>query len=317
MTTPKDGDSKRRFSAGTIVKIVFGVVAVALLAYTLALKWDSFVTAVSRLSFGVVLLAFVAAFVANLCNGLSWWQAYRGLGMRFPVVEALGVYWVSQIGKYIPGSVWPVLTQMEMAKERGYSRTRSFTGSVVGMIVPVVTSGVISALLLVTRTPEAMGTYWYVLVAVPLGIIALLPPVLRWILGLLSRLTHKPLETDSLDGRGILYSVLWSLAVWGVYGIHSVLILDNLTFDQISPVLATGAFAMSWVAGFLFIPAPAGVGVREAVLILVLGAALVPDDAFAFAIISRVLLIAVDAFSAAIGFGIGFARRKKDIVAGL
>jgi hypothetical protein len=224
-------------------------------------------------------------------------------------MDALRVFWVSQIGKYIPGSVWPVLTQMEMAKDRGYSRTKSFTASVVAMIVPVVTSGVIAAVLMVLQTPEAMRTYWYVLVAIPVGVIVLLPPVLRWILQTLGRLAHRTMETASLNGRGILLSVLWSVGTWVAYGFHSVVMLDSLTKAPVSPLLAAGAFAMSWVAGFLFIPAPAGVGVREAVLILALGGALLQDDAFAFAIVSRVLLIAVDAVSALIGVVLGMMRR--------
>jgi uncharacterized membrane protein YbhN (UPF0104 family) len=299
----------RRLSGSQALKIVFGIAAVALLVCAVVTKWESFAEAVVRLSPWTVAVAFVAAFVANLCNGLSWWQAYGGLGMKLPGMDALRVFWVSQIGKYIPGSVWPVLTQMEMAKDRGYSRTRSFTASVVAMIVPVVTSGVIAAVLMVLQTPEAMRTYWYVLVAIPVGVIVLLPPVLRWVLQTLGRLTHRTMETDSLNGRGILLSVLWSVGTWVAYGFHSVVMLDSLTNAPVSPLLAAGAFAMSWVAGFLFIPAPAGVGVREAVLILALGGALLQDDAFAFAIVSRVLLIAVDAVSALIGVVLGMMRR--------
>jgi hypothetical protein len=60
-----------------------------------------------------------------------------------------------------------------------------------------------------------------------------------------------------------------------------------------SPVTATpgvadrlGAFAVSWIAGFVFVLAPAGAGVREAIMVALLGTTMSP----ATALIPRLML---------------------------
>jgi hypothetical protein len=57
--------------------------------------------------------------------------------------------------------------------------------------------------------------------------------------------------------------------------------------------------ALAVCAGVLFIPAVAGVGIREIVLKLVLAAVLTSPQAFAVVVMSRVLLTAVDLLLAA------------------
>jgi len=66
---------------------------------------------------------------------------------------------------------------------------------------------------------------------------------------------------------------------------------------EISVVLMIGYFAASWLIGFFVPIAPAGLGVREAVLIFFLNEALVPDPLpMVIAILFRVLLIFQDLF---------------------
>jgi uncharacterized membrane protein YbhN (UPF0104 family) len=83
-------------------------------------------------------------------------------------------------------------------------------------------------------------------------------------------------------------------------------------------LLAIGAFAFAWCAGFLVIIAPAGAGIRELVLIVVLGPALGAgvighNKALAIAIVSRVLMTLGDLLSA--GTAAWFARRSRSVPA--
>jgi uncharacterized membrane protein YbhN (UPF0104 family) len=60
------------------------------------------------------------------------------------------------------------------------------------------------------------------------------------------------------------------------------------------------AAVLSWVVGFVLVPVPGGVGVREAAFVAAAGS-LDPGIAAATAVAARVLFIGVDAFGAAIG----------------
>jgi uncharacterized membrane protein YbhN (UPF0104 family) len=58
------------------------------------------------------------------------------------------------------------------------------------------------------------------------------------------------------------------------------------------------ASAVSWAAGFLAIPAPGGIGVRESVFVLTSGMA--SQDAAAAALLARVAFVVADGAGAAV-----------------
>jgi uncharacterized membrane protein YbhN (UPF0104 family) len=260
-----------------------------------------------------MVIAALSALLAVFCSAFSWREAYAGLGMSLRVSVSLRVFFVSQIGKYIPGSVWPVLSQMEMARDRGYSRARAGAASVLSMLVGVVTSGSVACVVMLTRAPSALTDYWFVLLVVPAGIFVLTPPGLRMVIQPIGRVLHKEFDVSTIRGMRILYSCLWALVMWGLYGIHTWIILRDLgAAAAVSLSAAVGAFAFAWVIGFLVVLAPAGVGVREAVMVLALGGAVSTATAFAFAIVSRVILTLIDAAVACLGFLLGKDGHRRE-----
>ena len=77
--------------------------------------------------------------------------------------------------------------------------------------------------------------------------------------------------------------------------------------------VATAAFALSWLLGFLAPGAPAGLGVREGIMALLL-VGIVPDaDALAFVLLARVVTLAGDAiiYAASLLHGPGDAGRLE------
>jgi hypothetical protein len=57
--------------------------------------------------------------------------------------------------------------------------------------------------------------------------------------------------------------------------------------DTMSLAALTSAFALSWVLGFLAPGTPAGLGVREGILVLLLAESGTPDEVLLFVIIAR------------------------------
>jgi len=54
-------------------------------------------------------------------------------------------------------------------------------------------------------------------------------------------------------------------------------------------LLATGAYALAWSAGFLFVVAPAGAGVREGGIVLLLAPSFGAGPALGIALVARLL----------------------------
>ncbi|WNB86328.1 lysylphosphatidylglycerol synthase domain-containing protein [Cellulomonas sp. ATA003] len=255
-----------------------------------------------------LLLALLSTLAALCLNMLSWRAAMAAVGGGLRVRPAARAFFLSQLGKYVPGSVWPVVAQMELTRDSGISRARSATGALVGMAVGVVTSGAFACALLVLPDAEVRRTYWWLLLGVPLAATVLVPSVLSRLLAVVARAARRATPVTDLRGRDLVRSAAWSSGMWMCFGFQAWLIARDLDgAGAVGYWLATGAFALAWVVGFVVVLAPAGLGAREAALVLALSGTLDPADALALAIISRVVTTLGDGLVAA--GALVFARR--------
>ncbi|SEJ65764.1 lysylphosphatidylglycerol synthase transmembrane domain-containing protein [Demequina mangrovi] len=285
----------------------FLAVAVVLLAWAVITGWDEVSAALRDLTWGAIVGALAACVLALGVNAMSWRAVMRAIGLTATVPEALRVFLLSQVGKYVPGSVWPVLAQAEFARDHGVSRPRAMTGSIVAMVVGVVTSAIVGAVGLVLAVPDALATYWWVLVVAAALAALLVPAVLARVVALAFRVTRRDEEPARIGGRALLASAAWSALMWVVLGVHAWLLLRELA-PGAGLVIATGAFAFAWLVGFLVVVAPAGAGAREAALALVLAPVATPAQALSLALVSRFLMTAADAIGLAAGIAIGGRR---------
>jgi hypothetical protein len=106
----------------------------------------------------------------------------------------------------------------------------------------------------------------------------------------------------------------WSLGGWFAYGAQLSALAWAVGASGASTfLLCTGAVSLAIPAGVLFLPAPAGAGVREVVLILVLSSALNRGEALAVVLASRAILTLCDLGCAAIA--LAAHRRWKSSIA--
>jgi uncharacterized membrane protein YbhN (UPF0104 family) len=289
----------------------FGAVALALLVAAVWQQRAAFSAGVARLSWQAVVVAGLSGGAGLYASFMTWRSAMASVGAPLSGAHAGRVYFLSQLGKYLPGSVWPVLAQMEMTKARGIGRSRSGAASILAMVVSVVTSSAVAAVALAFTVAESLLSYWYLFLAVPVGIAILAPPVLGRIMGAMSRLTGGRIEAFVPTWRGILASTGWALVMWFVYGLHALAILNSLAAPgHVSYVRALGAFSLAWVVGFLVVIAPAGIGPREGALVVALSGVLGAPDALVFAVVSRVMLTLADGLAGGAGVLLTRGRRR-------
>ncbi|MDT4910769.1 MAG: glycosyltransferase 2 family protein, partial [Pseudonocardiales bacterium] len=87
----------------------------------------------------------------------------------------------------------------------------------------------------------------------------------------------------------------WALVSFVVLGLHVAILALAIGGGGFSTVLlCVGGMGLAVAAGVLFVPAPAGAGVRDVLLTLVLAARLDSGQALAVVVASRVILIAAD-----------------------
>lgn len=223
------------------------------------------------------------------------------------------VFYLTQSGKYLPGSLWPFLAQALLARRFGVPRSAMVAATTLFLLTHVLTGVVVGVAGAGPQVASAWG--WLLYPAAGAGGVLLAPPVLARVLrladGLRTRLRGR---ADPAPGPGapspvpswstVGAAVLLMLAAWASYGTATYLLVRQLSPGPGALPLTLGAYALAWVVGFLAVAAPAGVGAREAVLVLVLAPVLGPPSALAVALVSRVALTLVDLALAAASSGL-------------
>lgn len=263
---------------------------------------DDLSAAADDLSVARLVASGALAVVGAVLLERSWYALLHGLGVTVGRRDATSLFFVSQVGKYLPGSVWPVLAQMRFGARWGIPRRLMFAANVLLIAAIVATGVVVGALLLPWSSPDGLARYWWLLLLLGPLVVVLHPRLLPTLLDkVLERLGREPTRAR-LTGRGLAASIAWAVAAWVVYGAH-VLVLAGAygTPDAAEVAAATGGIALGWAAGIAFIPAPAGAGVRDGVLTLTLAPLLGTAPALAVALASRVVILLVDVVLAAAG----------------
>ncbi len=289
--------------APTIILVLRYVLIAAVLGfaiYYLAGQWPAVLKAITTiaplslaLSFGLVLLGLAA-------GTMSWATVLNGLGPRVPILRAAQVVLVGQLGKYVPGSVWAYVVQMELGKQYGISRPRILVTALYAAGIGVVSSLLLGSLALPVVLNGQNELLW-LFVLLPIGLICLHPAVMTWLASLVLKIFRRPPLDHRVSFAVVGVAVLWSLTSYVCYGLHLWLLVNSLVDPDFGTlILLTGAISLGFTVGLFAFVFPSGVGVREAILIGAMTLLLTVSQATAMSLISRLLFTAADLLAAGI-----------------
>lgn len=277
-------------------RIVFVLVAAGLALWAVGSRWQEVLDAGRRLDPLLVLAAALLTVLNVTAAGLGWWTALADLGSRLPLGAAARIFYLGQLGKYVPGSVWPVVAQAELGRDHQVPRRRTATATFLSMLI-----GLTTALLLVLALlPVAPGVLpdgfgWMAVLVLPL-LVVLHPQVLALGVNRVLRLLRRePLERPTTVG-GTLRAAVWNLLSWLAAGLQVFVLAAGLGAPADGPTaaLAIGGYALAWAVGFVVVVAPAGAGAREVALAAVLSPVLDGGAVVLLVLVSRVLFTVCD-----------------------
>jgi hypothetical protein len=188
---------------------------------------------------------------------------------------------------------------MELAKVHGVRRERTATAGIVVLTISLA-MGLLLGLLAVPALLDADSDLYAssVLLLVPLAVV-LHPKVLTWLVQRGLRLVKRPpldaplslatiwrVAVFSILSNGLLGLQIWQLAV-DVGGTGWALL-----------ALAVGGYGLAASVSLVVIPLPAGAGLREAILVLLLAPEIGAASATLVAILARLLLTVADVAAA-------------------
>jgi glycosyltransferase 2 family protein len=296
----------RHLAASRWVKLGLLAITLGFCAYGLYAERADMAAALHHLAWYSVAGAAVAVIAGLGCMMLSWRALLADLGSPLRLRAATRILFVAQLGKYVPGSVWAMAAQVELARGHEVPRRRSASATVVAMLVTLATGLLVAAVALPLSSGAAVRHYWWALALAPPALIALYPPVMGWALDRALRLARRPPLERRVSGAGVLRAAAWSLAGWAFFSVHSWLLVAGVTGKGLSVLpIAAGAYALAWSVGFVLIPFPGGVGPRELAFIAALAPVMPRGSAIVVAVVSRLVLTIGDLVWAAVAFGLG------------
>jgi uncharacterized membrane protein YbhN (UPF0104 family) len=295
----------RRFATSRALRWGLVVCAVALAVVALMRYWNDVRHAAVELSAWSVAGALLAVVVGIGATMLSWRRLLADLGSPLPVPAAALVFFLAQLGKYVPGSIWPFVAQVELGREHGVPRRRSATTSLLVVAVSVVTGLLLSVVTLPFVSGRAADRYAWLLAAAPVLAVLLHPRILNPTVSWLLRRIRRPALEHPLTWHGILGSAAWSLLGWVAFGAHIWLLVRGLGATGSALLTSLGAYPLAWTVGVLVVFAPAGHGAREVALAAALAPILGPGQVVLVVVVSRLLMTVGDLLWAGVGFVLG------------
>jgi glycosyltransferase 2 family protein len=271
---------------------------VVLLAVRLWQLWRRHPVDFGHLDGAIFAGAVAVSVVAVSAYGLVWPYLLRRLGTPAPL-SWVTLFFKSQLGKYIPGSVWQYAGRIGLARNRGVPVKRAAL-SIAAEIGYSALAAAATASLLLSGAASA-GVFFAVAGTFVLGAF------------LLRRVgSGRPVSRETLVAAlGVApAAVVLYLVVWAIYGL-AFWMTGRALFAIPAADLPhyMGVFALAWLAGLVAVFAPGGIGVREAVIVALLSGRLHQADAIVLAATSRIVLTATDLVLGAASFGLPALRR--------
>ncbi|WP_165759467.1 lysylphosphatidylglycerol synthase domain-containing protein [Mycobacterium decipiens] len=228
--------------------------------------------------------ALALTLVGLFITAVIWRTIMAGLGAELGLRDALSIFFVGQLGKYVPGSVWTVGAQAYLARRCDIPARVTAGAGLIFLGYNVATAVLVGGLACMAQAVDAPWPRAATVAGVVATLLALTPPVVRWLGKRLAGRTMRLGWTQSALLIGLMG------CVWGLYA----LALLKLASSARHFWLLAGAFAISYAIGVVVVFAPAGLGAREAMFIVLTAPVIGAAPAAALALLARAVHTAAD-----------------------
>ncbi len=257
-----------------------------------------------------LVISFAALFIGYVASAYSWKVAMGVHGFRFSMREALVSHGLSIFAKYIPGKVWVILGRAGyLSEDKSELKNLSFI-SFMEQLVYLWAGFVVSAV------PTILFYRHHWISYLVLGIVAGLTGFLfvkgihQRVVGLVEKVFKKKLDISLFRFREGLPMIGAVLLIWIAWTLGFYLFM--LAFSpEISPIMMF-AFPLSVCLGLIAIILPAGLGLREGIIIgyLVL-AGLGTESATTISFFNRLWFMCGEVFIFLLAFSLRIKKKKS------
>jgi hypothetical protein len=247
---------------------------------------------IQRLPISNIVLSLFTLTFGKLLLVAIMHQSLQHYNINFLYLKSFVIYNITQLGKYIPGSIWQFVGKISMYKSAGLNNQtvldtillETFWVVFSAFIFGLILIGFTQYQILLTLIQKIPGFVFLALfgVATTLLLIPQLSSYRKKLLGYWKRLLFTPLSFTT------------ALLIWLALGFSFWITLTPFSSSEIGLVYIIGLYALSYAVGFVVPFAPAGIGIRESVLVLGLVPFIDINTSIILATLNRIFYIVIE-----------------------
>ena len=259
-------------------------IKIALTLVVLYFVYDQFVSQWSeirdyqwQIDIFYLLISVVTGMIALLIMSTTWRSVIGMFGHNLSVGSAFRIFYLSNLGRYIPGKVWQLFGILYLTRQKGIPSEQAGASFIIVQLFAIPASFLLfviavqfEPLLLVDQVKLLNSSSWYLVTGMLLGSCVVLTVRPNWILALGNRLLRKmgrPEVTLQIDFRVALKLFSAYVCGWIGYGIAFYFLVSAVVPDcNLGLLPAIGLFNAAYQIGYLVLFAPGGFGPRELVM---------------------------------------------------
>ncbi len=236
----------------------------------------------------------------------AWFVLLNSSGQaQISFFESAAHIGITLLGKYLPGKVWGLLGRAYLLKTKRYSTSDAANLLLADQFITFYTGLAVGGLALSAIYSETMFLLsCAVFVLISILIVNIYPKLIAWLLTKLANVFRRLSDlkeqsrdiSSSVSRSGLAMSVTVYFIHWLAISFVLVLLFYPALQEDImlNSLLLFAAIPIAMLTGFVAVWAPAGIGVREGVIVGILAFNLPLDLAASIAVVYRLICVLND-----------------------
>jgi hypothetical protein len=284
-----------RSSALRVLGAVLGSILILAVAYffyrELRANWTEFLTYEWEVRYDLVAASLAVLFVVFAISPLAWVRILRFQGAHLAPLPAFLIFYLANLGKYIPGKLWGYGGQVYLTRREGVEVGHIILSTGVLLILDYFAGLAFASLTVIfwAGVPAAAGIAGAAAVTVLMALLSGSERAFNLMKRALAKMKVTALES-ARPGRELFKIWLFLLSRWFLLGVAFSMGIKSIIDLSIAESIAyCGAFTLSHLLSMLVVILPAGLGVREGLNVYLLSAvaALPPYIAIGISVATR------------------------------
>lgn len=264
-----------------LIKYIIGFLIVAGAGYFFIREFYANYDSISKFNFKInwfYLLASQLLLILVSISGTYFWQLLLKIitSRQVNFSESLAIVNTSQLTKYLPGKVWSFALQMLLLSKKNISKTVVLYVNIFLVVTSFFASTFLGLLYLACFSPNQKKLWlplFFIFLIIYFGFIFLNQLCLKLLIKIVRKLFRKTINYTHIDVGWIIIFQLVYLLANAIFGITGYLLALGLGFSvSIQDMFAIAAsLIIADMIGFIVLIAPGGLGVREGIMLALLG----------------------------------------------